>query len=389
MNRSPEAPQIGSRRDVKLDALRGLFLIGMTIDHLPSLLVQWVYEALGYVTAAEGFVFLSGFVAGLTYARAGIERGDGVMWDRARKRARLIYIYHVITFILILAALRLYIRNDSYWITWKPLILGDLWLALLSGGLLIYQPLFLDILPMYCLFILATPLIIQLAKDQKLSYALGYSCLLWVVAQFGMRDFLTGWSFFGIPVRLGDFDVFAWQLLFVLGVALGFMRHTRGEHCFDRLKPLVPMALLVAAGLFMSKHGFIRIPVSDGVMSFLIRKITLGPFRIIDFFALSLVVVFALRYVKSGFVIKSIGYLGKHSLQVFSFHVLLVCAVDLLRKQVLVMDKLDELLVVMVCVSGLFLPAWFFEVRKRLKTSNGQGPGNNKSVPVSLSRSAE
>src|SRR5437899_3266510 len=63
------------RRDSYLDNLRGGFHIVMLVDHLPIILpgmftlIAGLYEALGYVSAAEGFVFLSGYVTGLVYTR--------------------------------------------------------------------------------------------------------------------------------------------------------------------------------------------------------------------------------------------------------------------------------------------------------------------------------
>src|SRR6266850_5514249 len=56
------------KRDRRLDALRGLMLVIITIDHLPSAFAAFTYQSLGFVSAAEGFVFLSGYVAGMVYA---------------------------------------------------------------------------------------------------------------------------------------------------------------------------------------------------------------------------------------------------------------------------------------------------------------------------------
>jgi len=52
---------------------------------------------LGYVSAAEGFVFLSGFTFALVSARYG--SGAEFLWHKASARALLIYCYHLIMII--------------------------------------------------------------------------------------------------------------------------------------------------------------------------------------------------------------------------------------------------------------------------------------------------
>ena len=56
-------------RDLSLDVLRGIMLIIMAADHFGEPLFQHLYEFAGYVSAAEGFVFLSGMLVALVYSR--------------------------------------------------------------------------------------------------------------------------------------------------------------------------------------------------------------------------------------------------------------------------------------------------------------------------------
>ena len=46
-------------RKPELDALRGLFLVWMTLTHLPTRASDLVNQPFGFVSSAEGFVFLS------------------------------------------------------------------------------------------------------------------------------------------------------------------------------------------------------------------------------------------------------------------------------------------------------------------------------------------
>src|SRR5258707_6673504 len=60
---------VASRRDLRLDLLRGFCIFAMVVDHFGG--DSWLYAITGgnrfYVSAAEGFIFISGFVMGQAY----------------------------------------------------------------------------------------------------------------------------------------------------------------------------------------------------------------------------------------------------------------------------------------------------------------------------------
>ena len=56
-------------RRPELDALRGLFLVWMTLTHLPTRFSDFVNQPIGFVSSAEGFVFLSALLVGRLYIR--------------------------------------------------------------------------------------------------------------------------------------------------------------------------------------------------------------------------------------------------------------------------------------------------------------------------------
>ena len=66
----------------------------MTVDHSRWPFKNITYQAFGFMTAAEGFVFLSGLVAGFVYAKHVI-RDRNQLAKRALKRAWVIYAHHV------------------------------------------------------------------------------------------------------------------------------------------------------------------------------------------------------------------------------------------------------------------------------------------------------
>jgi hypothetical protein len=57
------------QRRPEIDALRGVFLVWMTLAHLPTHLSDLVNEPFGFVSSAEGFVFLSALLVARLYIR--------------------------------------------------------------------------------------------------------------------------------------------------------------------------------------------------------------------------------------------------------------------------------------------------------------------------------
>ena len=74
----------------EIDALRGLMLVLMTVTHLPTRLSDPLGQPFGFVSAAEGFVLLSAYMAARVYAGIALKQGIGAMrqafWRRAATR---------------------------------------------------------------------------------------------------------------------------------------------------------------------------------------------------------------------------------------------------------------------------------------------------------------
>ena len=102
-------------RQSALDGFRGLLLVVMTIDHLPGLFRLYSYEALGFASAAEGFVFLSGFVAAMVYGR---EADPLRCRTTVLARVRKIYKYHLVLLFGILALALLIPEYSEGWTRW-------------------------------------------------------------------------------------------------------------------------------------------------------------------------------------------------------------------------------------------------------------------------------
>ena len=215
-------------RRTELDTLRGLFLIVMTITHLPTHFSQYSSHLFGFVSAAEGFVFLSAFLIGKIYMRKMNRSGVESVRESLMQRARQLYSWHLglILFAFTIATLlalmggRPALHNMLEFYIQKPVS------ALLGAPLLLYQPPLLDILPMYVVFIALTPGILAFALRRGWTQLLALSALLWLFAQFDGRllmlqavNWLTHLDI--APNALGAFDWFAWQALWIAALWAG------------------------------------------------------------------------------------------------------------------------------------------------------------------------
>ena len=84
-------------RDLRLDLLRGYFVLAMVVDHVRGPSPLWLLTGGNrfYVSAAEGFILTSGLVAGLVYHRM-IERdGMGPSLRKVFNRAATLYLLTV------------------------------------------------------------------------------------------------------------------------------------------------------------------------------------------------------------------------------------------------------------------------------------------------------
>src|SRR5690606_5744595 len=90
--------------------------------------------------------------------------------------------------------------------------------ATLSAALLVYSPALLDILPIYVVFMLVSPLLIMHGRQGAWGWMLGLSLALWFGAQFGLGPWLYEALArrVALPVRyadMGAFEILAWQFL--------------------------------------------------------------------------------------------------------------------------------------------------------------------------------
>ncbi|HEY0946743.1 MAG TPA: OpgC domain-containing protein, partial [Opitutaceae bacterium] len=266
-------------RDLRLDGLRGLLLVIMALNHITTDLRVFTEHPLGFVSAAEGFVFLAGLVAGFVFTRRRLRDGAKAAQTAAWRRARTIYWAHLGLLAFVCA-----------WVVGFKAIAGtppgnapDLLLispvaGLLAGPFLMYQPPLLDILPLYTGFMLLLPALLAAYARGHRATVVGASFGLWALTNALISVDLSQPGLF----FTGAFNPFAWQLLFVVGSALGDA-WARGETAVRADRPgLVAAALAISIGCFLVRHAFVPSFVPGAVLQTLENKNILAPLRLLN-----------------------------------------------------------------------------------------------------------
>jgi len=317
-------------RRPELDALRGLFLVWMTLTHLPTRFSDFVNQPIGFVSAAEGFVFVSALLVGRMYMRDSLQNESGVrvaLWKRSLK----IYAYHLLmlTLLFTVAAAFAVHTHKAALNHLLNFYLAHPFVAIVGSVLLLYCPPLLDILPMYVTFLFFTPMLLSAAVRYGWRKILFASALVWLLAQFGLRDVAHNWivhlTHLQIPLQeTGAFNLFAWQGVWVIGLWIG-ARSAVGETPLNRIPGWV-IGVSAAACLFFIglRHGLLGPHLTQPALGIQLDKWQLGPLRVINLITFT-VVVYWLRPILLRFVaIEPFLTLGKASLRVFCAHLVFV-----------------------------------------------------------------
>lgn len=328
-------PARAATRNDGLDALRGLFLVLMTLTHLPTVLSSWLGQPFGYVSAAEGFVMLSAFLAGQVYLGRGLKRGAAAMRKALWERAAKVYRHHLGLLIFggtVILVIGLLNQQDAVTSIFNQ-YLDDPVATAIAGLTLVYQPALFDILPMYIAFLLFTPLVLGHAMRRGWALPMAISVTIWLAAQLGVRvSFyegvvaLTGLS---MPIQAtGAFNPFAWQFLWMVGLWLGTARLQGEENRASARPRVVTLLAVLALSFLLWRHTAGQVPFDSrdywgAVINNTLDKWDLGPLRLLNLFALT---VLTARYgpaLAQRISLPYLSQLGRASLPVFSAH--LVC----------------------------------------------------------------
>jgi hypothetical protein len=208
-------------RDPRLDLLRGFCVFAMVVDHVGG--SSWLYALTGGnrgpVTAAEGFVFLSGLVLGIVSRQRVLKAGiQGAMRSTLSRAWTLYWLTVALTLVFVSLTVA---TNLSLWVdrslfgevgSWSALALAVAKVQFTWHGT--------DILALYALLLLAAPLAILLLAWGQWRVLLAGSWLLWLAYQIAPERTVIPWTI----EHAHNFPVAAWQALFVSALTLGYHR---------------------------------------------------------------------------------------------------------------------------------------------------------------------
>jgi hypothetical protein len=363
----PHAPQ----RRWELDALRGLMLVLMTLTHMPTMYSLPSGQPFGFVSAAEGFVFLSAFMAGRVYSRRARRDGMAAMQAAFHERALKLYLCQLGLLLLAFTAIAWFgVLNRQGGATGLlEFFFIDPQAAVVGAALLLHNPPLLDILPLYIFMMLASPWLLRRGMQRGWRGVLAVSGLLWLGEQWGLGRALHGLAvaLTGLPIPYKDMGAFhwlAWQALWVVGLALG---------ASDRAWPRLPSRLLMAAaayalGMLLWRHiaGQDPLPWSSTV-GMLLDKWSLGPMRVLNFASVFVLLVAAGPWLARVLPRpRALELLGRHSLAVFCAHIVIALfTLAFFGSTQVVRPWTTDVALLMAAFAGLFAVAMWAEAHQR------------------------
>lgn len=358
-------------RRPELDALRGLFLVWMTLTHLPTHFSDFVNQPIGFVTSAEGFVFLSALLVGRIYIRELLRDEAGThlkLWKRSLK----IYAYHLLmlTFAFTIAAAFAVHTHRAALTNLLNFYLAHPFVAIIGSVLLLYCPPLLDILPMYVTFLFFSPFLLSISVRHGWRRILVASGMVWLLAQFGLRDvvhnFIVQATHLPIPLQeTGAFNLFAWQGVWIAGLWLG-ARSATGEMPLKKIPEWAVVISCAVCIFFIGvRHSWLGPHLNQQALGIQLDKWQIGPLRVLNLVAFTIVGYWLRKFVTKVVQREPFLTLGKASLEVFCAHLFFVfVGLALLYGEIEQLHGVTAIALIIVTFVALVLVA-ANEVRKR------------------------
>ncbi len=342
---------LGDERDLRIDFIRGLIMVSLVMVHIEifSIFTFAVWERIGVISSAEGFVLISGLVIGMVYRKKVEVQGlSAVAWgvfDRS------LLLYRVNLFVIIsIALLGLLPFIDAHSVmTFTNRGTGEVFnlypsmetpyhVMLAKVALLQAGPHQFQILGLYSCLLAVTPLVLWLLSKKRIGIVLGLSWIL----------YLVNWAF---PSRLTGaqfeyaFPIMSWQLLFYHGMVIGYFRREIEERVTGKLRFSVLGISSVLFVMFMffslnnpnpalpswAKLSFIEPQNFYSAYNAYFQKNSLGLLRIVNYFVV-LTVVYAVLTKCWEPIFRGLGWffipIGQASLYVFTVHIFIILAIN-------------------------------------------------------------
>jgi len=305
-------------RDARIDTIRGFAMVTIVINHFSTLTAALGMKGpqiptattISLSSAAEIFVALSGYMVGMVY----VKKANPT--ELLVKRAAKLYVWNFGLYIA--AALATLATNPAYEaaVRFTPMTIVPLQ-AVAYFSVMSYGPFLIDILHLYVILLLVSPIAVWLIRRSPLlliaaslsAYLVFQVCLQLSPDLAGPPNPLetAGWRFHPL----------AWQMIFFVAMAAGSARlHERVFAVLEKQPWLFWTALLVFAAIGAAKLilDLPHIPLAD--------RGTLGPVRAAHSILVLLLyagLVTALRKHLDNLLLRSAALIGRHSLNAFLF----------------------------------------------------------------------
>jgi hypothetical protein len=192
-----------------LDHLRGFFIVTIVIDHMsryPTLFVFLSGNAQLWVTAAEGFVGISGLLVGYVRGYKNRHLPFKEVSSKLLRRALLLYIWSLIASIVYVAIIWYIPLQGGAQDT--PMQKGDWSEFLFQLITLRFTYVWVHFLTLYALFLAASPIAVWLLRRNK----------AWLVGVISFVLLAIGWA--------TKSEALQWQFLFFIPSIVGFYLHS-------------------------------------------------------------------------------------------------------------------------------------------------------------------
>ncbi|MHC6592046.1 OpgC domain-containing protein [Arthrobacter sp. C152] len=349
-----------SARDSRVDLLRGMAIVFVVVNHLgmASLFQLLTQEAVGFVSGAELFVLFSGLVVGMVYGPKARE-DFGTVVDLTSRRAGKLYLTALAVlvgvFLLSLlpvfnaAALTTFVdqgtggaghtgagRTYNLYQGMESLFQFPVPPQVLPAILLLqFGPWQFNVMGLYVVLLLASPLILAALNRGKAVWVLAATLLVYAVG--------AATRFRILPSQFEDsFPLLVWQVLFVIGLVAGY--HRRSILAWLQAHTWVVAACTVAAfalaflswgNPYLANSYDVRLALLPdaayrSMYDSLFARTYLAPGRLLNVFVL---VVAAYAFLSAYWtpVQRALGWflipLGRATLYVFIMHVVLIAVV--------------------------------------------------------------
>lgn len=359
--------QAETTRDLRLDFLRGFCIFMMIVDHIAG--PSWLHTITGgnsfYVSAAEGFVFISGLLLGIVYRPILEKQGFRAALKKVLLRAWKLYL------LMIVLTIGFHYGSWAAGIAWpspdelsRPL--SFVWSVLTFGRTFFIT----DILVMYTLLLVGAPIAFWMLRHGSTWLLLICSWSLWGLYQVNPE--LASQPL----TTINAFHPAAWQIFFVNAMVLGYHR----KRVTEVLSGLHWSIFVISGGLFLTllvvyltQGGVFNIFFEEEVfmhpwLTEMTVKDSLRPGRIIAALA-----VFPFAYLLLTYLWKPLSTigswlimpLGQHSLYAYTMHVPLLIFDNLVLPDSVGMTFAGQSVNAFAQLVGVFM-IWFLIKRRFL-----------------------